>query len=128
MENTKIFVTPRAKLQLELIVYNIANSSIQDYQGGLWHFCKEGNFWFLTDNSHVKVCNDNNYFEGEMTSRATGIAFCMMACSALSMDYFEKNPHLSEFWTDYYHFLREFIFNSENFSEDDRNKISRFLD
>ena len=127
MGHTKLFISPRMKLKLELEVYNIADQFWDNYEGGLWNFCEEGNFWFPCCQS-VNISNTYNYFEGEMTPRSAGIAFCMMACSNLSIEYFKINSLLSKYCAEHYYFLRSYAFDSENFSKDEQEKIFKFLD
>lgn len=121
-----MIITLRKKLNLELYVYNLAKHFYQNYNGGSWKFCTLGNYWHLNED-FINVCNPNNFFEEKMTCKSAGISLCLMACSNLSFKFYEIDSNISEFWSDYYYFLRSFAF-SDAFSEEEKNQIFRFID
>ncbi len=126
MENTELKVTLREKLELEMVVYSVADNFWTGYQGGVWSFSREGKFWYPHNNS-IEICNPKNYFDGVLSSKAAGIALSMFAANQLCWKYHERNSfQASEHWGEYYYFLNDYLL--DNFSDEDIGKVRSFLD
>lgn len=90
----------------EMTVYGFADRFSSDYNGGFWKFYTvepEGFYIAPESETPFKVANDMNYFEGELSADAFGIALCLFALSHMTFA-----PNAPEILTERFHQLREF--------------------
>lgn len=120
----RLDILETSKLELEDNVFCLAKQFMPGYTGGCWNFSEISRYWYYLADS-VRLCNPYNYFDGELSAKAGGIALSMMSCSSLSIQYHENNPEKSEFWGKYYYFLEKVL--QEDFEGNDISRINRFL-
>ena len=90
----------------EMTVYSLADRFSPDYSGGFWQFftlTPEGFYMAPDGDERFKVSNDMNYFEGEMSADAFGLALCLFALSHMSFA-----PDAPQVLAERFHQLREF--------------------
>ena len=73
----------------EGLIFGIMNTASDLYSGGLWEFMEltNGGFYmFPTARDTWPMKWDDNYFEGDLTNDAAGIAVCLMALGWLAFE------------------------------------------
>jgi hypothetical protein len=93
-------------LRFEMTVYSLADRFSADYGGGFWRFYKlQPNGFYIAPESDAsfKIINEMNYFEGELSADAFGIALCLFALSHMS--FADNAPQIL---AERFHQLREF--------------------
>jgi len=94
-------------IQIEPLIYFIADRLSCDYNGGYWHCHSLSNNGFHMHPESVEpfhVIADNEY-EGDLQPETFGIVCCLYAFSHLS---FSEQENLSRLSADHYHRLREY--------------------
>lgn len=73
-------------LQIEPFIFHIASTQAQSYSGGYWDFygLSNGGFYMALDADERYQVSCPNYYRGEMSGDALGIAACLCAYSHLS--------------------------------------------
>nr|WP_321440401.1 antirestriction protein [uncultured Hyphomonas sp.] len=93
-------------LRFESLVFHIMDKASPDYSGGYWDFYSLSNGGFFiapASDDRFAIHWDLNYFEGEMSAEAAGIAVCLLVLGNLSFE--STNPqHMAE----KFYALREF--------------------
>ena len=112
-EDQRISVTaslfgPHFPLQIEPVVYGIAEQMAVDYCGGWWAFfiLDNGGFYFSPDEDCAFEVKCQNYFTGTLSADALGIVSCLYAYSHLS---FAGDFYFSRSCAKHYHLLRHFM-------------------
>ena len=99
---------PHFPLQIEPVVYSIAERMAEDYCGGYWQFYTLGNagFYMAPDEDRLFEVKCQNYYSGALTSDALGIVCCLYAFSHLS---FQGDFDFARTCAKHYHLLRHFM-------------------
>ena len=90
----------------EMTDYGLADRFSPDYSGGFWTFytLQPNGFYMAPEGDEpFNVSNDMNYFQGQMSADAFGIALCLFAFSHMS--FAENAP---EVLSARFHQLREY--------------------
>lgn len=107
------------KFQLEQYIYQWISPSCKN-QGAIWLFFEEGMFWYPNvEFVYFPVINDR------LMPKTAGMAFSQLVCSKMTWKYYDCLPRISDFWANYYAFLKEYA--ERNFSEMEQNQIFFFL-
>jgi len=141
-ENNRKAFTTFFKLfgaNFESLIFTLAGEYSDAYNGGHWSIAFIGteqsfdNSFPIVPNDAgetISVCNPMNYFEGEMTNRAFGLAIFMMALSATSF----KGNQAAHNAAEIYHLINEKMTASAHSTEEgsltieEYKMIKRFLD
>ena len=101
---------PHFPLQIEPVVYNIAEQMAEDYCGGYWQFYTLSNagFYMAPDEDCSFEVKCQNYFTGTLSADALGIVCCLYAYSHLS---FQGEFAFARNCAKHYHLLRHFMMN-----------------
>lgn len=93
-ENQRLNALPEAfgksGLILEGKIYDWMESLTADYFGGYWEFYRlSNNGFYMAPKKDTKyhIVNPANYFDGDLSADAAGIAACLFALSHLSFDF-----------------------------------------
>ena len=113
-EDQRIAVTatmfgPWFPLQIEPVVYSIAEQMAEDYCGGYWQFYTLGNnnaFYLAPDEDQSFDIKCQNYFTGTLSADAFGIVCCLYTYSHLS---FQGDFDFSRLCAKHYHLLRSYV-------------------
>ena len=100
---------PHFPLQIEPVVYGIAEQMAEDYQGGYWNFYTLNGttgFYMSPDEDRSFEVKCQNYFAGTLSADAFGVVCCMYAYSHLS---FQGDFYFSRLCAKHYHLLRHFM-------------------
>jgi hypothetical protein len=99
---------PHFPLQIEPVVYGIAEQMAEDYCGGYWKFYKLGNdgFYMAPDEEGTFEIKCQNYYSGTLSPDAFGVVCCMYAFSHLS---FQGDFFFGRTCAKHYHLLRHFM-------------------
>jgi len=99
---------PWFPLQIEPVVYSIAEQMAEDYCGGYWQFYTLSNngFFFEPDEDRSFEVKCQNYFTGTLSAEAFGIVCCLYAYSHLS---FQGDFDFSRLCAKHYHLLRSYM-------------------
>jgi len=99
---------PWFPLQIEPVVYSIAEQMAEDYCGGYWQFYKLSNngFYMAPDEDQSFDIKCQNYFSGTLSADALGIVCCLYAYSNLS---FQGDFDFSRLCAKHYHLLRSYM-------------------
>jgi len=102
---------PHFPLQIEPVVYSIAEQMAEDYCGGYWQFYTLGNAGFYAapeapDEERSFEVKCQNYFTGTLSADALGIVCCLYTYSHLS---FTGDFDFSRLCAKHYHLLRSFM-------------------
>ena len=114
LEGQRIAVTatmfgPWFPLQIEPVVYSIAEQMAEDYCGGYWQFYKLSNnngFYMAPDEDQSFDIRCQNYYSGTLSPDAFGIVCCLYAYSHLS---FQGDFGFSRLCAKHYHLLRSYM-------------------
>ena len=103
---------PHFPLQIEPVVYSIAERMADDYCGGYWQFYTLNNagFYLVPDEDCSFEVKCENYFNGTLSADALGIVCCLYAYSQLS---FQGDFDFSRLCAKHYHLLRHFMMGHE---------------
>ncbi len=98
---------PHFPLQIEPVVYAIADRMADDYCGGYWQFYTLSNagFYLAPDEDRSFEIKCQNYFNGTLSAGALGIVCCLYAYSHLS---FQGDFDFSRLCAKHYHLLRSY--------------------
>jgi hypothetical protein len=96
-------------LVIEPVVYGITDRMAEAYHGGYWHFYSldNGGFYMAPDDDQVFQVSCDNYWTGELSADALGIAASLYAYSHCS---FSKDETFGRLMADHYHRLRAYMF------------------
>lgn len=92
-------------LPFESLVYGTMSAVCSAYDGGYWEFMELSNgvfYMVCTDQERYKISVAGNYFDGEMSADAAGIAVTLMAFNALAW------RTRKDYVTDLFYNLREY--------------------
>jgi hypothetical protein len=94
-------------LQLEPLIYHLADRMESEYNGGYWKFYElsNGGFYMAPLSDSVFHVSCENGFEGELSADALGITVCLYAYSLLSFG----DGRMAEVWARQYHLLRDYM-------------------
>lgn len=77
-------------MAFENMIFDMASKFSSSYSGGVWDF-KEGKaaageneqsfFYLVPDGETFEVCNENNYFDGQLTGEAYGVGVTLISLS-----------------------------------------------
>ena len=76
-------------VRIEALIFNILDQASPDYAGGFWEFydLSNGGFYIAPQSdSRFRMKWDDNYFEGEMSAGAAGIAVTLFVLSTMSLN------------------------------------------
>jgi len=114
-EDQRIAVTaslfgPWFPLQIEPVVYSIADRMAEDYCGGYWEFYTLGNsgFYMAPDEDCSFDIKCQNYFTGTLSADALGIVCCLYSFSNISFQA-EGDFDFSRLCAKHYHLLRSYM-------------------
>ncbi len=98
---------PHFPLQIEPVVYAIADRMADDYCGGYWQFYTLSNagFYLAPDEDRSFEIKCQNYFNDTLSADALGIVCCLYAYSQLS---FQGDFDFSRLCARHYHWLRSY--------------------
>ena len=112
-EDQRVAVTaslfgPHFPLQIEPVIYSIAEQMAEDYCGGYWQFYTLGNagFHMAPDEDRSFEVQCQNYFTGSLSADALGIVCSLYAFSHLS---FTGDFDFARLCAKHYHLLRHFM-------------------
>ena len=112
-EDQRVAVTaalfgPHFPLQIEPVVFSVAERMAEDYCGGYWQFYTLGNagFYMAPDEDRSFDIKCQNYFTGTLSSDALGVVCCLYAYSHLS---FQGDFFFGRTCAKHYHLLRHFM-------------------
>jgi len=93
-------------LQIEPVIYSVADSLSCDYNGGYWNMYRLGDngFYMAADEDIPFRVECMNGYEGELSADAFGITVCLYAYSQLSFT--SKTP---EIYIKQYYQLKEYM-------------------
>ena len=120
-EDQRVAVTaalfgPHFPLQIEPVVYSVAERMAEVYCGGYWQFYTLGNAGFYMapaeDRSFDIKCQ--NYYSGTLTADALGIVCCLYTYSHLS---FQGDFDFARLCAKHYHLLRHFMMDHAEVSQ-----------
>jgi hypothetical protein len=96
-------------LVIEPVVYGITERMAEAYHGGYWHFYSldNGGFYMAPDDDQVFQVSCDNYWTGELSADALGIAACLYAYSHCS---FSRDEVFGRLCADHYHRLQAYMF------------------
>ena len=99
---------PHFPLQIEPVVFSVAERMAEDYCGGYWQFYTLGNagFYMAPDEDRSYDIKCQNYFTGTLSADALGVVCCLYAFSHLS---FQGDFYFSRLCAKHYHLLRHFM-------------------
>ena len=94
-------------MQIEPFIYGITDRIASSYNGGYWDFytLSNGAFYMAPSSNETFHVSCENYFQGQLSADALGIAACLYAYSNLS---FSDNYAFADICTQQYHLLREY--------------------
>jgi len=95
-------------LRIEPTVFNIARGQAQNYSGGYWKFYSLSNdgFYMAPDADGTFHIKCPNFYQGELSSDAFGIAVCLIAYSYLS---FCEDTRFARICATHFNLLRPFV-------------------
>jgi hypothetical protein len=112
-EDQRVAVTaslfgPHFQLQIEPVVYSIAERMAEYYCGGYWHFYTLSNagFYMAPDEDRSFDIKCQNYFTGILPADALGIVCSLYAYSHLS---FQGDFEFARLCAKHYHLLRSYM-------------------
>ena len=96
-------------LTVETMICRITERMAADYHGGYWHFyiLSSGSFYMAPEGDQVYQVSCDNFFTGELSADALGIAACLYAFSHCS---FSSNHDFGRICARQYHLLRMYMF------------------
>ena len=96
-------------LVIEPIIYGITERMAEAYAGGYWQFYTLDNrgFYIAPEGNQVYQVSCDNYFTGELSADALGIAACLFAYSHCS---FSRKEAFGKLTARHYHLLREYMY------------------
>jgi len=100
---------PHFPLQIEPVVYGIAEQMAEDYQGSYWNFYTLNGttgFYMSPDEDRLFDTKCQNYFTGTLSADALGIVCCLYAYSHLS---FTGEWDFARNCAKHYHLLRHYM-------------------
>jgi hypothetical protein len=103
-------------MRLEPVIYGITERMAKTYSGGYWNFyaLDNGGFYFSPDNDQVFEVNCLNYWQGELSADALGIAACLYAYSHLS---FTGTGAFPRECARQYHMVRAYMYDHAEVAE-----------
>ena len=111
-EDQRVAVTaalfgPHFPLQIEPVVYSIAERMAEDYGGGYWQFYTLSNsgFYMAPDEDRSFDIKCQNYFTGTLSSDALGVVCSLYAFSHLS---FAGDFYFARLCARHFHQLRSY--------------------
>ncbi len=101
---------PHFPLQIEPVVYSIAEHMAEDYCGGYWKFYTLSNngFYMAPDEEQSFDIKCQNYFTGTLSADAFGVVCCLYSFSSLSFQT-EGDFDFSRLCAKHYHLLRHYM-------------------
>jgi hypothetical protein len=95
-------------LDLEPMVFTMAEHLSSQYNGGYWQFhtLSNGGFYMAPRLDTMFDVSCENGFQGKLSADALGITACLYAFSNLSFG----NGDFAETCAEHYHLLREYMF------------------
>lgn len=93
-------------LKVEPMIFSMAGTLSDDYQGGYWEMysLSNGGFFMAARSACLQAIASPNGYTGSMTAEGFGITVCLFTYSHLS---FGRGP-LAEVCANHYHHVREF--------------------
>ncbi|EEB79344.1 Antirestriction protein [marine gamma proteobacterium HTCC2148] len=94
--------------RLEPVIYDITERMAPTYRGGYWNFYRlnSGGFYMAPEGGQTYQVSCDNYWSGELSADALGIAACLYAYSHLS---FGGPEEFARQCARHYHLLREYM-------------------
>ena len=102
----------RYKVVFELLIYQMADTLTEDYNGGFWEFCEldNGSFYCRPDDSRQKFRCVNMIGESaELSADAVGLFVSVAALSEIANAAYRNGQNNEKLVEDYYK-LRDFIY------------------
>jgi hypothetical protein len=96
-------------LQIEPVIYGITERMAEDYHGGYWlmYTLENGGFYMAPDGDQVFAVSCDNYFIGELSADALGLAAALYSFSHCS---FSRNEAFGRVCASHYHWLRAYMY------------------
>jgi hypothetical protein len=96
-------------LAIEPVIYGITERMAEDYHGGYWlmYTLDNGGFYMAPDDDRVFAVSCDNYFTGELSADALGIAAALYSFSHCS---FSRDEFFGRLCAQNYHWLRAYMY------------------
>ncbi len=131
MEKVKgeVFVEKYMGTFFYIPLYQIADCSSPDYDGGRWEFVGNGEigYGYPTGESTYHCVNPAAFYECDASGEVLGIVVMLYYLNQSLWAYYEKGDHKKARWFhDKFYALRDWAY--ENLSEEDASKVHWLLD